>query len=226
MTSSEKIKAAEEQITFADSREQPAWHVIVLSVFTFGAYNMYWLYRNLRTLRDQAEALQNQVALSKDNAAQIEPDLKQLARLEAAGTLPAYLAFAQVRPVLTTALFAVPFVNLLVLLGFANAAAALWPERKSFIRHNSKLTAFLIALLFGTLTLLVRLPEPYWLFYLSSSVPLFIVQTWINRHWKLVYGDEKHLARQAFSPLELVAIVAGASLLGLLVVHPDLKAFH
>ncbi len=207
-----------------ESIQQPAWHVVVLSVFTLGMYNMYWLWRSLRTLRDCSEALRNQLELGKNDPAQPEPDLALLGRLEKAGTLRAYFAFAQARPVLTTVLFAIPIVNLMVLLGFANAAAGLWPDSESVIRKKSKLIAFVVALIFGSLTLLYLLKEPYQLLYLSSSLALFIVQIWLNRHWKLVEGEER-LARQAFSPVELVAIVFGAAWIGLIAIHPDLKFY-
>ncbi len=211
-----------------ESIQQPAWHVVILSIFTFGAYNMYWLWRSLRTLRDRSEALKIQLEQSKNDPTQTEPDLRLLGRLEKAGTLQAYFAFAEARPVLTTALFAIPVVNLLVLLGFANAVAGLWPDGKSIVRKKSKLIAFLVALLFGSLTLLFLLKEPYQLLYLSSSMALFIVQVWLNRHWKLVEGDgkgEEKLARQAFSPVELVAIIFGAAWIGLIAIHPDLKFY-
>ncbi len=209
-----------------ESIQQPAWHVVILSIFTFGVYNMYWLWRSLRTLRDRSEALKIQLEQSKNDPSQTEPDLRLLGRLEKAGTLQAYFAFAEARPVLTTALFAIPVVNLLVLLGFANAVAGLWPDGESIVRKKSKLIAFLVALLFGALTLLIRLKEPYQLLYLSSSMALFVVQVWLNRHWKLVEGDgEEKLARQAFSPVELVAIIFGAAWIGLIAIHPDLKFY-
>jgi hypothetical protein len=34
------------------SRRQPAWHLVVLSVFTFGVYNYYWFYKNLMVLHE------------------------------------------------------------------------------------------------------------------------------------------------------------------------------
>ncbi|MBP9090828.1 DUF4234 domain-containing protein [bacterium] len=199
-----------------DSQQQPAWHVVVLSFFTLGAYNMYWLYRNLNSLCQGSNQLQQGID-GKD------PELEDAhIKLGRDGTLETYLKFGQARPIFTTALFAIPVVNLLVLLGFAHMSAQLIPDRNSFMRKNSQFTGFVIALLFGALTLLIRLPEPFELLYLTSALPLAIVQIWLNRHWKVV-EDNKRIARQAFSPLELVAIITGASIIGLIAIHPDIK---
>jgi hypothetical protein len=228
---SSKPKPAENQSDIAaadlpvllDSQQQPAWHVVVLSFFTLGAYNMYWLYRNLNSLCQGSNQLQRSI-----NGEDPDPELEGAhIRLGRAGTLEAYLKFTQARPILTTALFAIPVVNLLVLLGFAHMSAQLVPNRESFVRKNSQFSGFVVALLFGALTLLNAnllkwMPEPLHLLYLSSALPLALVQVWLNSHWKVV-EDNKHLARQAFSPLELVAIVLGAAWIGLVVIHQDIK---
>ncbi|MDP3506781.1 MAG: hypothetical protein Q8T09_02205 [Candidatus Melainabacteria bacterium] len=218
-----KSKPAENQSDIAldepvllDSQQQPAWHVVVLSFFTLGAYNMYWLYRNLNSLCQGANQLQQGINGQ-------DPELEDAhIKLGRDGTLETYLKFGQARPIFTTALFAIPVINLLVLLGFAHMSAQLIPDRNSFLRKNSQFTGFVIALLFGALTLLIRLPEPFELLYLTSALPLAVVQIWLNRHWKVV-EDNKRIARQAFSPLELVAIITGASVIGLIAIHPDIK---
>ena len=66
---SSKPKPAENQSDIAaadlpvllDSQQQPAWHVVVLSFFTLGAYNMYWLYRNLNSLCQGSNQLQRSI---------------------------------------------------------------------------------------------------------------------------------------------------------------------
>ena len=182
---------------------------------------MYWLYRNLNSLCQGSNQLQ-QCIDGKD------PELEDAhIRLGRVGTLETYLKFTQTRPILTTALFAIPVINLLVLLGFAHMSAQLVPNRDSFVRKNSQFSGFVVALLFGALTLLTTnllkwLPEPLHLLYLSSSLPLAAVQIWLNSHWKVV-EDNKRIARQAFSPLELVAIVFGAAWIGLVVIHQDIR---
>jgi hypothetical protein len=240
--------AAAEMPILLDSQQQPAWHVVVLSFFTLGAYNMFWLYRNLRDLCCVSQQLQASIqSENKASPSAVKSDVESSGlpatttetdydsdktltpeeledihiRLGRAGTLDPFIQFAQARPIFTTALFAIPVVNLLVLLGFGHMCAKLIPDSESFARKNSQFSGFVLALLFGALTLLIRLPEPFQLLYLTSAIPLAVVQIWLNRHWKTV-EDNKRLARQAFNPLELVAIVSGAALIGLIAIHPDI----
>ncbi len=231
MSSTEtKTDKAAEEVVLLDSLQQPAWHVVVLSFFTLGAYNMFWLYRSLRTLLQQSQYMAGITPLDSGEELAVgetaPPTAAELAgsksRLEEAGTLEAFLQFTQTRPIFTTFLFAIPILNMVVLMGFAYVVAQMYPDQNSLARKNPKLVAFALALAFGALTLLNRLPEPYHLLYLSSALPLFVVQTWLNRHWKVVENNSR-IARQAFSPLELLAIVAGAAWIGLVVVHTDLK---
>ena len=44
----------EEQISRSRrySRSQPVWHLVLLSIATFGIYEIYWFYRNWRDLKD------------------------------------------------------------------------------------------------------------------------------------------------------------------------------
>lgn len=241
--------ASAEMPILLNSQQQPAWHVVIMSFFTLGAYNMFWLYRNLSDLCRVSQQLQasiqseataspstinNSVESSgiSDKATESNYDSDKTMtpeeledihiKLGRAGTLDPFLQFAQARPIFTTALFAIPVVNLLVLLGFAHMSAKLVPDNDSFVRKNSQFSGFVVALLFGALTLLIRLPEPFQLLYLASAIPLAVVQIWLNRHWKTV-EDNKRLARQAFSPLELVAIISGAAFIGLIAIHPDIQ---
>jgi hypothetical protein len=46
-------KAEEAQRSAPDSLQQPAWHVVVLGVVTFGLYLVYWAYKNWRDLEQK-----------------------------------------------------------------------------------------------------------------------------------------------------------------------------
>jgi len=46
------------------SRQQPGWHVCVLSIFTFGIYNVYWFFKNLQYLHEQTSP-ENQIFCEK-----------------------------------------------------------------------------------------------------------------------------------------------------------------
>lgn len=210
-----QVKNNDSELVLLDSKQKPAWHIAVLSIFSLGIYNIYWLYFNLRNLTDSAIHLKAQMENSSAE------ELRIMGRLKEAGTLDALFAFCVARPVLTTFLFAVPLLNLLVLLGFANAAAKLNPQQ-GFARNNPAFAAFLIALFFGALSLLSKLPEPYQLLYTLSCLPLATVQHWLNNHWKVVEKDEQRLARQAFNVPELALIIVGAMVLGLNYVHSEM----
>jgi len=204
-------------------------------------YNLFWLFKNIKHLRSVAEPLQLQVkglsssepesaSLPAKDATEEEQylsseDLEDIhIRLGQKGTLTPFLTFALGRPIFTTLLFAVPVVNMLVLLWFGHMSAQLIPETTNFFRKHSKFAGFLVALAYGGLNLFKLLPGPWMLLFLSSALPLALVQTWLNQHWKVV-EKENQLARQAFSPLELVAIIIGAALVGLIAISPDVKRF-
>ncbi|HMW92196.1 MAG TPA: DUF4234 domain-containing protein, partial [Candidatus Obscuribacter sp.] len=56
-----EVKTAPKQAE-RDSRQIPAWHVVVLSVVTLGIYNLYWFYKTLNQLKTAAE-----IALEVEN---------------------------------------------------------------------------------------------------------------------------------------------------------------
>lgn len=209
-----KEKVDSDIAVLLDSKQKPAWHVVVLSVFTLGAYNIYWLYSSLDLLAKQGRILKEELGAEPDSE-----NLLLLSRLKNCGTLEAQLSFAVARPILTSLLFALPVVNLIVLLAFAGAAAKLNTNQQ--VRKHAAFNAFLIALTFGALTLLSKLPSPFFLAYTLSCLPLAVVQTWLNSHWKLVENDSR-LARQAFSLSELTLIIVGAIILGLIFVGAEL----
>lgn len=198
--SDEKIKSDQPA---PDSKQIPAWHVVTLSVFSCGIYNFYWFYKALKELHNAAA-----------NSAETGP----LMRLENAGTKDTFLALAKWPVGMFTLMFAVPILNLIALMRVIDQICLLIPEETP-LKRNSKLTAFLMALGFGSCVLLLKLPFlaehiKLLIFFSVSSLFLAIPQNWLNKHWKL-YENDRLLVRQAFNPVELVLIIAGASLLGL-----------
>lgn len=220
MTTGSQVKeaTAEANSVLLDSKQKPAWHVVVLSIFSGGIYNLFWFYGNLRKLTDEALALKAELDAGAEKSS--SENLRLLSRLKEAGTLDALLTFAVARPILTTCLFAVPILNMIVLLVFANAAAKL-DAQDSFARRNAAFCAFVAALLFGALTLLAKLPPPYQLTYTLACVPLAFIQSWLNSHWKLVENNQR-LARQAFNVGELTLIIVGAMVIGLIYVGSEM----
>lgn len=232
-----KKKEAEQEWPDRDSKQVPAWHVAVLSISTLSLYNIYWIYKVLSQLRSSA-ALCVEMTDKKEKPAEAnyessltQRDLADLAelkregrdalmRLENNGTKDLFLAMSKWPVGIFSLFFAVPVANMIILMRIVAQFCALVPEPTAFVRNNSRLVGFAVALLFGALSLLWHLKGLYYLLFLLSCLPLAIAQTWLNRFWK-VYENDKLLVRQAFNPLELGLIICGASFIGLILISPD-----
>ena len=187
------------------SRQQPPWHVFVLSIFTLSVYNVYWFFKCVSQLHDTAG-----------------PGEQSDKKIKAAGQAkdnPIY--FCQGHPFFSTFLFFIPVANMIVGMQFFALVGELLPDKENFWHKNSMLCGFCLALAFGALLLFSRLPEPYSLLYLLSALPLALVQGGLNRHWQVVEKN-RLLVRTAFNPIELVVIFFGAGLLGLCMVGPSI----
>lgn len=222
MKSKEKTATSEQtpdpKADYIESQQIPAWHVGVLSVFTFSIYNLFWLFINLNRLKGLAVELSQ----ARENDAPHVETARTALRLKEAGTLDSLLSFANVPVAVYTVLFAIPVVNLIALMSCAARFVRLIPGgQTSKLAGQATLVGFFLALSYGALSLLYKLPSGFFLLYLSNCLPLILMQTWINRHWKVVEAN-KCLTRQAFTPIELVAIIIGASLLGLIVVNLEI----
>ncbi|MDX1988873.1 MAG: DUF4234 domain-containing protein [Candidatus Obscuribacter sp.] len=231
-----EVKTAPKQAE-RDSRQIPAWHIVVLSVVTLGIYNLYWFYKTLSQLKTAA-----QIALEVENPGAVAPNTNEsesdravmdelrneartaLSRLSRDGSKEVFLAMHKWPVGMYTLLFAIPMVNLLALMRLVNQFCLLQPGRKE-IRENSRFLAFALSLGFGASVLLLKLPfmaVQYKLitYFAVTSLFLSVAQSWLNQYWK-VYEADKLLVRQAFNPLEILLIVLGASFIGLLVVSLD-----
>ena len=183
------------------SRQQPGWHVFVLSVFTFSIYNVYWMYKSLILLKDAGAQQQIQ---GETASAQEAPKH----------------SVCQEHPWFSTFLFLIPIVNLIIAMQFFALVGELLPDKDSFWHKKHTFCAFALASAFGALFLFNLLPVPYHLFFLLNALPLALVQSGLNRHWK-VFEQGKLVVRTAFNPIELVVIFFGAGLLGLCAVGPS-----
>ncbi|MBS1991638.1 MAG: hypothetical protein JSS83_14035 [Cyanobacteria bacterium SZAS LIN-3] len=178
------------------SKQQPPWHVFVLSVLTLSLYNFYWFYKNLLLLNQEI------------------PAQSAATPTETAGKKP---RFCQLHPYFSTLLFFLPVVNMIILMEFFAATGDLIPDQESFWHKNNLFCAFALALSFGALFLLSVLPNPYHLFYLTNALPLAVAQQALNKHWHKTENGSL-LLRSAFNPLELVVIFFGAGCLGLVAI--------
>ncbi len=208
--------AAEDQIQF--SRQQPPWHVFVLSAFTLTVYNIYWFYKCVNQLHDTAKV--EAAVADKDQAGKIEPTGASISSSAAQGK-DNPIHFVQDHPFFSTFLFLIPVANLIIGMQFFALVGELMPDKNNFWHKNTMLCGFGLALAFGALLLFSLLPEPYHLLYLLSALPLALVQLGLNQHWKVVEND-RLLVRTAFNPLELVVIFFGAGFLGLCLIGPSI----
>lgn len=96
--------------------------------------------------------------------------------------------------------------------------AELSPDLGSFPRRRPLLaTCLIMAALIGSMSL-ARLADPFWVLSFAGSIPLAVVQSWLNDYWRSVEPPELSV-RQAFTGKELIAILFGSLLLGLVMVH-------
>ena len=209
--------------------------MVVLRVLTCFGYVFYWFYKNWRDLQMAASSdcgpgrEQQSPAAESPRSAGVIPPAEQ----------PELERFREISPPLRTVGLILPLINflfgivlpagLVIGLGVLFSAgavflaatliasiAAISPSHGSFPRCHPRLaTAFVLIALIGAMAL-ARLPDPFWLLSLAGSIPLAIVQSWLNSYWRSVEPPSL-LVRHAFSGKELVTIIIGSLLLGLII---------
>lgn len=171
------------------SRQQPLWHVVVLSILTCGAYPIYWFFKNWRDLK--AEATSERGAAN----ANLEP-------------------FSDISPLLRTMGLGIPFFNIYMAVTLIKGIAELNPLEKSYSKQHPLIAsglvvAFLIGILF-----LYRLPGILYMLCFAAGIPLAFAQSWLNNYWRSVEPAEL-IIRQVFTGKELIAVILGSLLIGL-----------
>lgn len=206
-----------------DSRQQPVWHVVVLGFFTWGfLYLPWWVFKSYRDLKRECEEV-NGVEI--DSAAQ------------AAGIVPPLLApvpdrrtdlvldehsretlriFGRVNPGLRGAGTLVPFLNLYLMTTLTIGICSLVPDSAAFPRRKPLLATLLV--LGGLLALLTtsHLPGLWFMLSFLSMIPIGVMQHWLNRYWARV-ESQALLVRHGFNMWEMLTIIIGASVTGLVV---------
>jgi hypothetical protein len=204
-----------------ESLRQPAWHVVALSILTCCAYLFYWFYKNWRDLQACAHPRVTELGKAAPESllsslANISPPLRTLGLV-----LPlANFLFGVILPrafVLTLGiLFSLLALYLSITLIYE--IARLHPDAASFPRRRAPLATALIVAGLAGFTSLAKLPDPFWLLSFGCCIPLAIVQSWLNAYW-LSVEDSGLVVRQAFTIKEILAIIAGSLLLGLVLVN-------
>ncbi len=195
-----------EEITqLQESRRQPVWHVIVLHILTLATYSPFWFAKNWSLLIHAQKLTQGEEGADERLVSYTGGD--ELAGVKGKD------------PILLTIGMFVPLLNLYLAFELFNQIAKLEPDKTVFRAQHPKLSAaLLLASMFG-LYMLGNLPSTLFLLCLSSFLPLALAQHWLNQYWKQ-HEPADSMVRQAFSTIELLAVIFGSLLLGLLVITP------
>jgi hypothetical protein len=195
-----------------ESHTQPIWHVIVLTVLSLGFYAPVWFFKTSRLLVERAN---NLLQLPKDSAPHLTPPkLAELTEQE----INSLELIKRVPPFFIALGILLPFINILVGYFYFKMIAELYPNRTSFIRANPALVGLGLALMLTGSACLVKLPHALYLLYcVGFAVPLSVGQHLLNKYWNQVELDDDLLVRHSFSALELVILIFGIVLLGLII---------
>lgn len=169
------------------SLQQPVWHVAALCVLTCFAYCFYWFYK---TWRDLAACGESQPETAK---------------------------YARISPLLRTIGLFVPVLHVVFAFNLFSGIANLYPKRTSAVSQHPKWSAAVLVMAMVGFIYMTKLPGAWYFLSLGACIPLAIAQSWLNAYWQsLETKDEQYLIRQAFTGKELLAIILGSLLLGLI----------
>lgn len=185
-----------------ESKRQPVWHVFVLHILTLSAYSLVWYYKNVRDIHEFAKEAAQDTAGTRSE--QFGAVIKR---------------YEKTQPFLRSAGLVVPLLQLYLVGQFFKDCAELYPVKESFVSQKSLLSGIILTVLMVGLFWLYKLPGAFFLLFLLSAIPMAIAQSWINAFWSAVEEKEKDLMiRHAFSAGELVSIIVGSMVFGLIVV--------
>ncbi len=184
------IEQTDKSITDALSMQQPAWHVIVLSILTCSAYPIYWFYKTWRDLKAEAQSARGQT----------NPHLEQ---------------FADISPMLRTIGLLIPFFDIYIAVTLVKGIAELNPQDSAFSRKHPLVSSGLVLGFVIALACLYKLPGTLYMLSFAAAIPLAFVQSWLNNYWKSAESSDL-IVRQAFTGKELIAVILGSLLLGLI----------
>lgn len=191
-----------------DSLKQPVWHVLVLCWVTSIAYLIYWSYKNWRDFSKQAALAAESGNPDGNGAARKPADAEQAEALK---------PFKDISPMLRSIGLLVWGLNLFLSITQFLGIAQLVPDENSLPRRRPLMAALLIYGSFISLTLLFCCPPPiFFLGTLLCPIPFAVVQHWVNRYWDSVEPPGRAM-RHAFSVKELIVIIFGGMLQGLIV---------
>lgn len=213
-------EAESEAAPHVKSMQQPAWHVVLLSVFSLSLYLVFWFYKTVRDLKNRAAETKG------DSPA--EPSLKNFLKINPFWLTVALLAPTALGPMLTiipmpaaTARAIAPLVPLITLGFFAYIFHNIAKLAKdgSLLKNNPTFPAFCLVVGMAMLWTLVKLPSYFMLCFTLASIPVAIAQHWLNDYWKRVEPPDAAV-RRSFSMGEILTLLIGSIPLTLIMLTP------
>ncbi len=119
---------------------------------------------------------------------------------------PAVLAFSMV----------IPIINIFTAASVFNECLNLYPDGNYPLKRNVGLASLFLAMFMSLLFPLSKGDGPQVLLFVLGVLPVALCQQWLNGYWK---GTEKEsvIYREAFSVTELLVIIVGSLIFGLIV---------
>lgn len=112
----------------------------------------------------------------------------------------------------------IPLLEAVFAFSLFRDAARLYPRLLSLSHRQPNLAASILTVCMFAFLSLSALPGELYLLYLAGCIPLAIAQHWLNQFWQSVEPKDV-VIRQAFTVPELIALIAGSILLGLVLTH-------
>jgi len=195
------ITATTQPEIIKESRIQPVWHVIVLNVLTVGVYLLVWFYVTAHHLARRYDGVENPDTGPLKPASPEETNSLELTK--------------RIPPICWAFGMPIPFINIILGIFFFKMFAELYPDRTSFIHKQPMLMGSAITLAMIALMCLYRLPENYYLFYVTACIPVAVAQHWLNKYCQSIEPDGL-IVRQSFATGELIMLILGIGWLGLI----------
>jgi len=119
---------------------------------------------------------------------------------------PAILAFTMI----------IPIVNIFTAASVFNESLNLLPDESYPLKRNTGLASLILAMFMSLLFPLSKGEGPHVLLFVLGVLPVALCQHWLNAYWQQT-EKEPLIYREAFSVTELLVIIVGSLIFGLIV---------
>ncbi len=174
--------------------------MVVLNILTIFGYSWVWFYKNWRDLKEFANTA------SEDEIQQVAALPQQQKTLLYLSKMNVFIhAMALLMPYFQAFFAAILFRQI----------SELYPRRDSILGKNPVFTAIILTAITWLFTYAAERDGICRLLFLVAIIPQVVAQKMLNQFWLEVEVPELPL-RQAFSGNELLLIILGAGMLGLI----------